>query len=217
MEKCYYNRKGERYSNWLYLLFTEERTILLIFPMREPKSSGDKYGSDKYLQEISYLDCWALFRIVMSQNLTESSQLKPLVTFTGAANTVEVGPPLGRVEIGSNENAYIFRVALPGVRGNRDNLKCTLQLDGRVHIEGAVAESLFAKNSSDVFMMKLQQLCPPGPFSLSFNLPGPVDPRLCSLSFRTDGILEVVAFKFRIPHLSAEGWFEKWYDCCLPS
>ncbi|KAL3514891.1 hypothetical protein ACH5RR_027608 [Cinchona calisaya] len=143
----------------------------------------------------------------------QSSHLKPLVTLSGTAKNSAVGPPLGLVDIGVNDSAYLIRVALPGVRANKNQLKCNIQLNGRVHIEGVITESQFVRNSSKVFEMKVQQLCPPGPFTISFNLPGPVDPRLCSLSFRAGGILEVVVLKFRIPHLSSEGWFEKWYDC----
>lgn len=39
---------------------------------------------------------------------------KPAVVLTGAAKA-QVGPPLGAVDIGCSESAYIFRVALPGV------------------------------------------------------------------------------------------------------
>ncbi|XP_027063278.2 increased DNA methylation 3 [Coffea arabica] len=143
----------------------------------------------------------------------ESPLLKPMVTLSGTAEEGAVGPPLGLVDIGICESAYLFRVALPGVRGSESKLKCNIQLNGRVHIEGVITESQFMKNCSKVFEMKVQQLCPTGPFSVSFNLPGPVDPRLCSFSFKAGGIFEVVVLKFRIPHLSAEGWFEKWYDC----
>jgi hypothetical protein len=46
--------------------------------------------------------------------------------------------------------------------------------------------------------MKVQQLCAAGPFTISFNLPGPVDTRMFSPSFRPDGILEVVILKTRM-------------------
>lgn len=151
-----------------------------------------------------------------SEQHTESPQLKPMVTLTGTAKGA-VGPPIGLVDIGTNESGYIFRVALPGVRNNKSSLRCSIQLDGRVRIEGVIVESQFIKSSSKMFEMKQQQLCPPGPFTVSFNLPGPVDPRLSTLSFRPDGILEVVVLKFRIPRLSADGMFQKWYDCWLPS
>ncbi|KAI5660879.1 hypothetical protein M9H77_20202 [Catharanthus roseus] len=147
----------------------------------------------------------------------ESQQCKPMVTLTGTAKEGAVGPLIGLVDIGANESAYIFRVALPGVGSNKSSLKCNIQLDGRVHIEGVTSESHFIKTSSKMFEMKSQQLCPPGPFTVSFNLPGPVDPRLSSLSFKSDGILEAVVLKFRIPCLSPEGRFQKWYDCWLPS
>jgi len=43
--------------------------------------------------------------------------------------------------------------------------------------------------------MKTQQLCYPGPFTISFSLPGPVDPRLFAPNFRDDGIFEGVVIK----------------------
>ncbi|CAA7043521.1 unnamed protein product [Microthlaspi erraticum] len=43
--------------------------------------------------------------------------------------------------------------------------------------------------------MQVQQSCPPGPFSIRFSLPGPVDPRLFSPRFQPCGLLEVVVVK----------------------
>lgn len=67
-------------------------------------------------------------------------------------------------------------------------------------IEGSVIGSGVPKGPSVVFEVKVQELCPPGRFSISFNLPGPVDPRLVSLNFKEDGILEVIVMKYRIPY-----------------
>ncbi|KAK3002467.1 hypothetical protein RJ639_022107 [Escallonia herrerae] len=128
------------------------------------------------------------------------SKLKPAVVLTGTAKEGKVGPPLGMVDIGVSESAYLFQVALPG------NLKCDVQIDGRVYIAGKITGSEVLKNSSTVYDMKVQQLCPPGPFSISFNLPGPVDTRLVSHNFRPDGILEVIVMKYRIPVFAVDGW-----------
>ncbi|KAB2626272.1 hypothetical protein D8674_017932 [Pyrus ussuriensis x Pyrus communis] len=51
------------------------------------------------------------------------------------------------------------------------------------------------RKRSRVFEMKLQQLCPAGPFTLSFSLPEPVDPRLFAPNFGSDGIFEGVIVK----------------------
>ena len=77
-------------------------------------------------------------------------------------------------------------------------LKCNIKMTGRVDIEGVITESKSIEASSKPFKMIVQQICPPGPFTVSFNLPGSVDPRLCSLSFKPV-ILEVVVLKFRMP------------------
>lgn len=78
-------------------------------------------------------------------------------------------------------------------------LKCEIQRDGRVHIEGVISRAGVLEDSSTVYQMKVQELCPSGPFTISFNLPGTVDPRLSLPTFRPDGILEVIVFKQRTP------------------
>ncbi|CAK9144075.1 unnamed protein product [Ilex paraguariensis] len=127
------------------------------------------------------------------------SQINPSVTLTGTAKEGAIGPPVGMVDIGISKYAYLFRVALPGARSKQRNIKCDIHLDGTVSIEGEISGSEVLKNSSTVYKMKVQQLCPDGPFTVSFNLPGAVDPRLASPYFRSDGILEVVVMKNRIP------------------
>ncbi|KAB5557806.1 hypothetical protein DKX38_008715 [Salix brachista] len=62
-------------------------------------------------------------------------------------------------------------------------------------------EAGILKDSSRVFHMSVQQLWPPGPFTISFKLPGPVDPRLFSAHFRKDGIMEATVMKYGVPTL----------------
>jgi len=45
-----------------------------------------------------------------------------------------------------------------------------------------------------LYEMKIRKSCPPGPFTVSFNLPGPVDPRLFGVNFAW-GLLEGIAIK----------------------
>lgn len=49
-------------------------------------------------------------------------KLKPSVILTGTAKEGSSGPPIGLVDIGVSEGAYLFRVALPGVRKDRSKL-----------------------------------------------------------------------------------------------
>ena len=69
-------------------------------------------------------------------------------------------------------------------------VKCNIRPNGRVQIEGVVGDIAILKDKS-AYEMKVEQLCPPGPFTVTFNLPGPVDARLSSCNFRPEGILEV--------------------------
>lgn len=72
---------------------------------------------------------------------------------------------------------------------------CQIESNGKVHLQGSTTGGKTIKKRSRVFKMEFQQLCPPGPFTLSFSLPGPVDPRLFAPNFRSDGIFEAVIVK----------------------
>ncbi|KAL5845512.1 hypothetical protein ACOSQ4_011470 [Xanthoceras sorbifolium] len=119
------------------------------------------------------------------------------ITLTGTASKGIVGPPVGVVDIGVSEPAYFFRAALPRVRRDYCQFSCEIESDGKVHIQGSTSGGKTIRKRSRVFRMKFQQLCPPGPFTVSFSLPGPVDPRLFSPNFRSDGIFEGVVIKHK--------------------
>lgn len=52
----------------------------------------------------------------------DQTRLKPSVILTGTANEGSSGPPIGLVDIGVSEGAYLFRVAMPGVRKDPSKL-----------------------------------------------------------------------------------------------
>ncbi|KAJ1419951.1 HSP20-like chaperone [Sesbania bispinosa] len=93
------------------------------------------------------------------------------------------GPSVGAVDIGISKVAYLFRVSLPGVKKDFSQFSCDIESDGRVHIRGLLTGGRTITKQSRVFQMKIRQLCSPGPFTLSFSLPGPVDPRLFAPNF----------------------------------
>ncbi|KAK1588362.1 hypothetical protein Q3G72_022503 [Acer saccharum] len=100
------------------------------------------------------------------------------------------------VDIGANEIAYIFRVLPFGNQIKRSNLKCVIRFDGTVCIQGVpiTTDSAAAMQySSDGHQMIFQQLSSPGLITVSFTLPGPVDPHIAKLAFRSDGILEPIS------------------------
>ncbi|XP_044475156.1 increased DNA methylation 3-like [Mangifera indica] len=130
-------------------------------------------------------------------NKVDHQQLKPSVVLTGTAKEGSVGPPVGLVDIGVSEGAYLFRVALTGIQRDQCKVKCEINRDGKVQIQGVISNGAMLKDSS-AYHMRVQQLCPVGPFTISFNLPGPVDPRLFSPYFRPDGILEVMVMKYKM-------------------
>ncbi|RZB87434.1 increased DNA methylation 2-like [Glycine soja] len=115
---------------------------------------------------------------------------------TGTVATGGIGPTMGLVDIGECEDAYLFRLSLPGVKRNEREFSCEVGTDGKVLISGVTTtgENTVSRYSQ-VFEMQTRNLCPPGQFSVSFQLPGPVDPHQFSGNFGIDGILEGVVMK----------------------
>ncbi|KAG6393172.1 hypothetical protein SASPL_147407 [Salvia splendens] len=117
---------------------------------------------------------------------------------TGSAARGHLGPVLGLIDIGEAEDSYLFRVSLPGVKRDAKDFSCEVESDGTVIIKGVtVTGERTVEKWSQVFEMRSQNLCPPGPFCISFKLPGPVDPQQFHGTFATDGILEGIALKAR--------------------
>lgn len=117
------------------------------------------------------------------------------IVLSGTARKAKSGPSVGVVDVGVSKVAYYFRVALPGVRKDYCKFSCEIESAGMVHVRGLTSGGRTIRKPSRVFEMKFQQLCPPGPFTLSFSLPGPVDPRQFAPNFRSDGIFEGVVIK----------------------
>ncbi|KAL2342174.1 hypothetical protein Fmac_010114 [Flemingia macrophylla] len=113
----------------------------------------------------------------------------------GTAKKGLIGPSVGVVDIGIGKKAYLFRASLPGVYRDDNQFSCDVESDGRVQIKGVLTGGRTIMKHSRIFQMLTQRLCPSGPFTLSFSLPGPVDPRLFTPLFRTDGIFEGVIIK----------------------
>ncbi|CAH9123216.1 unnamed protein product [Cuscuta epithymum] len=125
------------------------------------------------------------------------SDSKTSVTLSGTASKGATGPPIGALDIGLSKPAYYFRVALPGVKKDLGEFNCEIERDGKVHIRGVTSTSEnVVSRQSRLFEIKFQEQCPPGAFTMSFSLPGPVDPRLIASNFRSDGIFEAVIMKY---------------------
>lgn len=54
-----------------------------------------------------------------AQNCSDHPQLKPSIVLTGTANEGSAGPPIGLVDIGISDSAFLFRVALPSIRKDK--------------------------------------------------------------------------------------------------
>ncbi|XP_057549871.1 increased DNA methylation 2-like isoform X1 [Amaranthus tricolor] len=122
--------------------------------------------------------------------------VKNAYAVTGSAAKGHIGSVIGLMDIEESEDSYLFRVALPGVKRENRAFQCEVESDGRVQIKGeTVTGEKKVYRHSETFIMQTQNLCPSGPFSISFQLPGPVDPRQFSGRFGTDAILEGIVMK----------------------
>ncbi|XP_021742420.1 alpha-crystallin domain-containing protein 22.3-like [Chenopodium quinoa] len=112
----------------------------------------------------------------------------------GSAALGPIGPVLGKLDISESEDSYLFRVSLPGVA--KDDFSCTMDPTGHVTIKGVTTtgEKTVYKNSLK-FEMQSQNLCPPGHFTVSFNLPGPVASVHLSGHYGIDGVFEGIVKK----------------------
>ncbi|CAN8292182.1 unnamed protein product [Cochlearia groenlandica] len=129
-------------------------------------------------------------------DMKKECEQEPAFVTTGTASKGSIGPSTGVVDIGVNKVAYFFQVSLPGVRRDLGEFSCEVESDGKVILEGSTTTGeKRIKRHSRVFEMNIRKLCPPGPFKLCFSLPGPVDPRLFSPNFRSDGIFEAVIIR----------------------
>ncbi|KAM3378195.1 hypothetical protein P3S68_010608 [Capsicum galapagoense] len=80
---------------------------------------------------------------------------------------------MGSVDIA--EDAYLFRVSLPGVARDEKVFRCDVGPNGRILIRGvSVTGERKVRRKNMVFKMQTQNLCPPGEFTVSFQLPGMV-------------------------------------------
>ncbi|KAK3232048.1 hypothetical protein Dsin_003929 [Dipteronia sinensis] len=130
-------------------------------------------------------------------NRAARPQLNPFVVLDGTANSGCIGPAVGAFDIGESVGSYLFRVALPGV--TKDGLVVGMERNGHVYIKGVMPSSGILKNSSSAFQMHVEQICPPGPFKISFTLPGEIDARMVTSTYLPGGILEMTVGK-RIFH-----------------
>ncbi|XP_010026610.2 increased DNA methylation 2-like [Eucalyptus grandis] len=133
-----------------------------------------------------------------------SVAFSPLNT-TGAAATCSAGVGVvwnaevklagsitGRVTLAEFEDYYLFNVSPPGVRIDQMEaaaFSCEFNMDGEVLIEGEIA------TGGNTVESRTGNPCPPGHFSLRFQLPGSVYPRRANCNFRSDGIFEGIVKK----------------------
>ncbi|CAL1386768.1 unnamed protein product [Linum trigynum] len=117
------------------------------------------------------------------------------IALSGIAAMQKIGSGIGQMNIGESDGFYIFRVSLPGVSGNDRSFSCVVDPTGMVEIQGvSTTGEQVVEKPPQVFFMETQNLCPPGPFSIKFRLPGPVLTDQLRSSF-VDGMFEGIVRK----------------------
>lgn len=90
---------------------------------------------------------------------------------------------------------------------------CEVECDGQVTIKGTTTTGeVVVTRGRRTFHMHTCALSPPGPFSVAFHLPGPVEPGEFTGTFATDGILEGIVLKQRKSSRTASLTFLTWKD-----
>ncbi|OMO62468.1 hypothetical protein CCACVL1_22805 [Corchorus capsularis] len=117
------------------------------------------------------------------------------IAYTGALVKDMLGPVVGLMDMGELPDSYYFRVNLPGVSMDKKDFNCDIQPDGSVRLRGVslTGEKIVCKNFQ-IFHMVTQNLCPPGEFTVSLQLPGPVKPQEVTTLFE-GGIFEAIVKK----------------------
>ncbi|KAL3726414.1 hypothetical protein ACJRO7_031327 [Eucalyptus globulus] len=110
------------------------------------------------------------------------------VGLVGNADVRLTGSTTWRVDLAESEDCYLFQVSLPGVRRDQ-TFGWEVDMSGEDLIEGETA------TSGQVVESRTRNLCPSGHFSLCFQLPSRVNPRLSNCNFASDGIFEGVVKK----------------------
>ncbi|KAK3033154.1 hypothetical protein RJ639_036338, partial [Escallonia herrerae] len=168
------------------------------FPTEVSNSPTEKFGPGMiYLPSFPTREEWS--------NIVAAT--KTGFALTGSAAMGQIGPVIGLLDMGNaripTSSVFLF-LELKGMKimyqflvsFTAGDFSCEVESDGKVLIRGVTAtgEKTVCRYSQ-VFEMKSQNLCPPGHFSISFKLPGPVDPQQFSGNFGTDGILEGIVMK----------------------
>ncbi|KAF9587715.1 hypothetical protein IFM89_004692, partial [Coptis chinensis] len=101
--------------------------------------------------------------------------LTPSIVYSGTTREWRIGPSIGQLDIGISDDAYFYRVSLPGVEKDAGKLSCEVERCGKINLKG------FTKTGeqfvrSRLFKTKTKSLAPRGEFTISFDLPGQVDP-----------------------------------------
>lgn len=65
---------------------------------------------------------------MVGQDHAQNPKMKPPIVLTGTAKEGSTGPPIGLIDIGISQSAYLFRVALPGIRNNQSKVSISLSI-----------------------------------------------------------------------------------------
>lgn len=91
-------------------------------PTMEPSATKDSSEQEKGQPAMVFLP--SLSTLEERNKILETN--KSGVVLTGVAATGQVGPIIGKVDIGEADDSYLFRVSLPGVSRDESEKPCTI-------------------------------------------------------------------------------------------
>ncbi|KAK1256523.1 hypothetical protein QJS04_geneDACA001476 [Acorus gramineus] len=143
---------------------------------------------------------------LVGQTKMENFSMKLRSGLGGKAHDEVNIPKFGSIDVRESEDAYYFKVAVPGVERDPDSFIWEIKKNGKVTIQGNIRlgikrirrkcskGTLFIRGDC-LFKPVSQGGFKPGPFNCSFRLPGQIDPGRSMGRFGEDGIFEAIVMK----------------------
>ncbi|RWR93732.1 increased DNA methylation 2-like protein [Cinnamomum micranthum f. kanehirae] len=117
------------------------------------------------------------------------------IGFEGIAVEIPDGPLISLLDIRACEDAYWFRILLPGVKPD-GKFVYSIKDERKMILRGVTVTGwkMLVRQSRQLDLQR-DQLCPPGEFSVVFQLPGPVESKEMTSNLGSDGVFVGVVKK----------------------
>ncbi|KAJ8636240.1 hypothetical protein MRB53_010507 [Persea americana] len=117
------------------------------------------------------------------------------IGFEGIAVQIQDGPLISLLVVSMRLDAYWFRILLPGVKLD-NKFVCIIKDERKMILRGVTVTGwkILVRHSRQ-FDLHIDQLCPPGEFSVVFQLPGPVESKEMTSNLGSEAVFVGVVKK----------------------